>query len=112
MEFDLRCNDRYFVKYHGYNTWHERIALAHIEDRVWLTARPDFDLYPEEISLRNQDIEGLRFAGAPPARGRGRIPPGVANVYQFEAMTAAQARALAKEGGAPSRGKSAALVAW
>ncbi len=90
-------NDRYFVKYRGFPTWHERWVLAIIDGRLYLIATPDFDLYPELASITNPDIEEMRFGG-PCGRGRMRLPHGVRAAYQFDAVPVAQARDLLREG--------------
>ena len=104
--------------------WHQRFLAARVINSEFLVATPDFDMYVEDISLQNNDFEGLRRM-----IGFGQPPPGLggATVYGFDNLTAADWQHLRDEGrrlataerrarglgpvAAPDPGAVAALVA-
>ena len=61
--------------------WHERYALANCAcGQGWhIILSPDQDIYPEQISLENQDISGFRIGSG------GRLPYGLddSNTYRI-----------------------------
>ncbi len=63
--------------------WHTRLLLSQINGSNWVILTPDLDMYEEEMSLHNPDLNGFYYAG--PAGG---IPPHIpaGSVYGFRAM--------------------------
>ena len=57
----------------GARLWHERLALEHIRDDVYIVLTPDRDIYAEELGLMNGDLRNIRVRAA-----QGAIPAGVA----------------------------------
>ena len=85
---------RCYVRYRGFDLWHERLVVGTIDaaNSLFLVCTPDFDIYEEELK-ENTDIEGVR---AGPVRGR--RPPGIVNAYSFAALSAVNMRQLMTEG--------------
>ena len=83
------------LDYGGDGIWHERLILAHVEGDEFYVCSPDFDLFIEELSRRNQDLEGLRVV----PRGGG-LPPGLVRdaIYGFAGLTDDARRDLLAEG--------------
>ena len=75
--------------------WHVRLVLDHVVNAEYVIATPDFDLYVEELSPNNADLEGVRVSPA-----AGGLPPGLvgAAVYDFGPISAADLAALISEG--------------
>ncbi|CAK0798854.1 unnamed protein product [Prorocentrum cordatum] len=73
---------RVFVKYAGHPIWHERLLLEKVGDSAtdWIIATPDSDVYMEDFSRHNEDIEGFRLSDR-----RGGGPHGIdpQDVYRF-----------------------------
>eukprot|EP00974_Lingulodinium_polyedra_P094275 9135630-Lingulodinium_polyedra.AAC.1 len=66
----LRQGREVYVQYAGHALYHRRHLVAHIEWATWVILTPDLDLYPEELSLRNEDLTDVRIIpedGRPPA---------------------------------------------
>eukprot|EP00971_Amphidinium_carterae_P187791 3727509-Amphidinium_carterae.1 len=61
--------------------WHSRIVLSKIGKRPsHIVVTPDYELYEEELSLSNADLDGIRICGP-----RGQRPTGLrGRVYEFE----------------------------
>lgn len=57
----------------GPRLWHERLALEHVRDDLYVVVTPDRDIYVEELGLMNDDLRNIRVRAA-----QGAIPPGVA----------------------------------
>lgn len=68
--------------------WHERLVLASCAcGRGWhIVLTPDFDVFPEHISLENDDISGFRVGRAL------QLPAGLddSNTYRFRNMPAGE----------------------
>jgi hypothetical protein len=71
----------------GAEVWHERQVIAHITDDVYVICTPDMDVYAEDLSITNADLQGLRMRAAV-----GGVPYGInaATVYPLPAWTVAQ----------------------
>ncbi|CAK0853323.1 unnamed protein product [Prorocentrum cordatum] len=71
-----------FVKYVGHPIWHERHLLEKVGNSAtdWIIATPDSDVYMEDFSRHNEDIEGFRLSDR-----RGGGPHGIdpQDVYRF-----------------------------
>lgn len=63
--------------------WHTRLLLAQTNGSSWVILTPDMDMYEEEMSLHNPDLNGFYYAGL-----AGGIPPHIpaGSVYGFRAM--------------------------
>eukprot|EP00974_Lingulodinium_polyedra_P106078 10268196-Lingulodinium_polyedra.AAC.1 len=58
-----------YVRYAGHPLYHRRHLVARVEWATWVVLTPDFDLYLEELSLRNEDLADVRVIpedGRPP----------------------------------------------
>ena len=68
--------------------WHERLVLASCAcGRGWhIVLTPDFDVFPEHVSLENDDISGFRVGRAL------QLPAGLddGNTYRFRNMPAGE----------------------
>ena len=68
--------------------WHERLVLASCAcGRGWhIVLTPDFDVFPEHVSLENDDISGFRVGRA------FQLPAGLddGNTYRFRNMPAGE----------------------
>ena len=51
--------------------WHERLPLEHLGGDEYIIVTPDSDIYPEELSVLNQDLRGVRVRVR-----RGAVPGG------------------------------------
>lgn len=82
-------NRRVFVLYDvgGPPLWHERLAMEHVAQEIYIVATPDQDVYGEELSLLNPDLRGIRVRAAP-----GVLPGGLnaGITYQLPAFSAAE----------------------
>ena len=89
-------NRRVLVEYDvpGPRLWHERLALEHIRDDVYIVVTPDRDVYAEELGLLNSDIRSLRVKQA-----HNRLPAGVvaAEVYPLPRWGANEMEAIKDE---------------
>ena len=86
--------------------WHTRWVLDHVRFNEYVVASPDYDIFTEELSMQNLDLEGLRLR--PPGGG---MPPGLAGapVYGFGPMTDADRTHLLQEGARIAAAERAAL---
>ena len=86
--------------------WHTRMVLDHVHSNDYVVASPDYDIFTEELSLQNPDLEGLRLR--PPGGG---MPPGLARapVYGFGPITAPDRIHLLQEGARIAAAERAAL---
>ena len=84
-----------YIRYDGFDEWHERLVLGHIQNDEYMIVTPDFDFYPEQLSANNGDLDGFRVQGA-----GGVLPVGVQAflVYGFAAMTGADRAQVMAEG--------------
>ena len=83
------------VRYDGDPTWHERLVLAHVDQSEFVICTPDFDLYLEQLDLRNDMLTGLRQYGP-----GGQLPAGVPAIlmYGMAPMTLQEVHDLLVEG--------------
>lgn len=83
------------VRYDGFQEWHERMILMHVETSFYLIVTPDYDFFVEQLDLRNGDIDGLRQYGPGEV-----LPTGVAGnrIYAFAPLTAREIWDLLVEG--------------
>jgi hypothetical protein len=77
----------------GAEVWHERQVVTHIIDDVYIICAPDLDVYAEDLSVTNVDLQGLRVRAAV-----GGVPYGInaATVYPLPAWTVAQQAGIAQ----------------
>ena len=64
---DVKPGQYAFVTYgelagNGGLLWHARLFLGHVDGVEFGIYTPDYDLYNENLSLHNGDLEGVRFA--------------------------------------------------
>eukprot|EP00973_Karenia_brevis_P077359 10746733-Karenia_brevis.AAC.1 len=76
-----------YIRYDGYPVWHARLLLARVASSVnkFIILTPDLDIYYEDFSASNRDIESLRLCSANDV-----IPLGVdrAETYRFRELPA------------------------
>ena len=60
----LRPGSHCFVQYVGDALWHERVVLAWVQGGEYIILTHDGDIYIEELSAGNVDLDGLRFCAA------------------------------------------------
>ena len=93
----------------GPRLWHERLALEHVRNDLYVVVTPDRDIYVEELGLMNNDLRSIRVRAA-----QGVVPPGVAaeQIYGLPAFgpnevagfrEEARRVAVAERAGAPGR---------
>jgi hypothetical protein len=79
------------------NLFHARLLTGHIVGASWIVVSPSFDVFEEDISLANPDLEVVRFG-----RGPGLPPFGLRPEQLFDftpVLAPAQITALVAEGG-------------
>eukprot|EP00971_Amphidinium_carterae_P118249 2342609-Amphidinium_carterae.2 len=76
--------------------WHSRIVLSKIGKRAsHIVVSPDYEIYEEELSLSNADLDGVRVCGP-----KGQRPAGLrGRVYEFDPFPESDTmRRLVEEG--------------
>ncbi len=76
--------------------WHERLPLEHLGGEEYMIVTPDRDIYPEELSVLNQDLRGVRVRAA-----RGAVPGGIAaaDIYPLPHWSNAELTEIRREAG-------------
>lgn len=76
--------------------WHERLPLEHLGGDEYIIVTPDSDIYPEELSVLNQDLRGVRVRVR-----RGAVPGGIAagEIYPLPNWTNAELAEIRREAG-------------
>jgi len=79
----------------GYNEYHERLVIAHIQGDEYLVASPTFDLFFEQLSAGNADIADMRLGGL-----NGEVPIGLCAdlIFGFGVINRVQRNGLLLEG--------------
>ena len=104
--FRVSEDDFVFVKYRGFALWHQRLVLRDLGDNTFAVATPDWDVYAEQLDLRNDWLDGIHHCG----RARA-VPEGLSATYTFDSVrapavaaakiTAAEFAVVVPTGGAP-----------
>jgi len=79
----------------GFNGYHERMVIAHIQGDEFMVASPTFDLFIEQLSAVNTDIADMRLGGP-----NGEVPIGLAAdlIFGFGVISRVQRNGLLLEG--------------
>ena len=56
----LAAGSRVLVRYEGFAPYHERIILGHMRGSLYFIVTPDADVYIEDYSMTNEDIDSVR----------------------------------------------------
>ena len=83
--------------HYGAGEHHARLVGAHVENDEYAVVSPDFDVYVEQLSLNNADLEGIRFSASLDVRPRG-VPAAGSVLYTFAPLAAADVSELLAEG--------------
>lgn len=98
----------------GLGLFQERLVASHIQDDEYMIVTPDFDIYVEQLSALNNDLNRFRLPGA-----GGGLPPGIPeeSIYGFGMVSRVTTQQLlaearhAAEGERRARGLGAAAPA-
>eukprot|EP00930_Biecheleria_cincta_P024579 TRINITY_DN17587_c0_g1_i2.p1 TRINITY_DN17587_c0_g1~~TRINITY_DN17587_c0_g1_i2.p1 ORF type:complete len:511 (-),score=60.70 TRINITY_DN17587_c0_g1_i2:814-2346(-) len=88
------AGSRVFIRYDGFDLWHERLALSHVAQNEWVVCTPDFDLFVEQLDGGNVDLDRVRVQVQPGILPLG-IPPN--QCYRHRALTVAEEAQLLTE---------------
>ena len=84
-----------YVRYDGFEVWHEIMICGFIQNDEYLTVAPDFEFFVEQLSANNLDLDGFRVQ--PPG---GVLPLGIdaESVYGFRPLNRAERAQVLAEG--------------
>ena len=82
--------------HYGGGEHHARLVGGHVENDEYAVVSPDFDVFVEQLSLNNADLEGIRFSASIDAPPRG-VPAAGNALYTFVPLAAADVTALLVE---------------
>jgi len=79
----------------GFNEYHERRVIAHMQGDEYMVASPTFDLFIEQLSAGNPDLADMRLGGP-----NGEVPVGltVDFIFGFGVINRVQRDGLLREG--------------
>ena len=84
-----------YVRYDGFDVWHERMICGCVQNDEYLIVTPDFEFFVEQLSVHNSDLDGFRVQ----APG-GVLPLGIdaGSVYGFRPPNGAERAQVLAEG--------------